>query len=81
MFKRRRALVLGLPIGEWVEIERIPLLNVELSKFYGGISERTVFRDLKEVEGMQLVIRVGREIRANVSQLTLTGHLPRHRVF
>lgn len=79
VFKRRRKLMLAFPLDQEVPIERLPLINVEIARLYGGLSERTIMRDIAELTKMKLLIRKGGMVRANSQSLMLTGHLPKHR--
>ena len=46
VFRRRRELMLALPLEGTCELEDIPRLNQRISRLYSGLSERTLRRDL-----------------------------------
>ncbi len=46
VFRRRRELMLALPLEGSCELEDIPGLNARISRLYSGLSERTLRRDL-----------------------------------
>lgn len=79
VFKRRRKLMLTFPLDRAVTAEELPLINVEIARLYGGLSERTILRDAAELIEMRLLIRENGLLRANSQSLMLTGHLPKHR--
>lgn len=79
VFKRRRKLMLNLPIDEEIWIPEIDLVNVEIAKLYGGLSDRTISRDIDELEEMGLLERKGQYIKASSHTLMLTGHIPQQR--
>lgn len=46
VFRRRRELMLALPIEATCELDDIPRLNAHIARLYSGLSERTLRRDL-----------------------------------
>jgi hypothetical protein len=79
VFKRRRKLMLTFPLDGGVTFEELPMINVEVARMYGDLSERTIMRDIAELEKMDLLIRRDGLYEANSRTLMLTGHLPKHR--
>jgi hypothetical protein len=76
VFKRRRKLILKFPLYETVGFDRLPLIDVEIAKMYGGLHARTIKRDVDELTGMGLLIRTPDGYRANSGSLMRTGHFP-----
>jgi len=75
VFKRRRNLVLSLPIDRELTLEEIQLVNTLVARDYAALSERTLQRDLDAVIEMDLVRKTedGR-YRANADELR--KHMP-----
>lgn len=57
VFKRRRNLMLYFPIDGRYSLDQVSLLNPEIAKAYGQLSERTLKRDLEVLVEMGLVRR------------------------
>jgi Fic family protein len=76
VFKRRRKFMLKFPLNQVVPTEQLSLINVEIAKLYGRLSDRTMMRDVAELTGMGLLIKESGAYRANSHSLMLTGHLP-----
>lgn len=55
VFKRRRNLVLDLPLDEELTLEEIPLVTPRVARDYASLSEMTVRRDLDVLIDMDLV--------------------------
>ena len=74
---RRRLLALELagakPSG--VPVSKLSVLNAEIAKRYANKTAKTLSRDVNELEKMELVLRRGREIQANIA--ILSDFLPR----
>jgi Fic family protein len=70
VFKRRRSLMLNMPIGQELEVSALAILTPELARDYASATERTLLRDLAVLEEMDLIVRLpnGR-VRANTSLL------------
>jgi Fic family protein len=81
VFKRRRKLMLALPLDREVALDEISSLNVEIAKDYGHLSNRTIARDIEELDLLGLIDRKGKSIQAKSRLLMSSGHLPKHRVF
>lgn len=69
VFRRQRAVALALPLDRAIRFTEVRQLSDELAKAYEGISERTLLRDLAELEGLQLIVRGPGLVSANRSLL------------
>lgn len=69
VFRRQRAVALGLPLDRAIRFNEVRHLNDELSESYKGLSERTLLRDLTELEQLNLITREPGLIRANRASL------------
>ncbi|NVM23291.1 MAG: Fic family protein [Desulfobacterales bacterium] len=68
-FKRKRELMLQMPTDRAFSVNEITLLTPHIAKKYAKIKKPTVLRDLKELRGLNLLIKEGRKYRANVGSL------------
>lgn len=68
-FKRKRDLILQLPTDKELTLEEIVLINPKIARNYASLSERTVDRDLKELQEMKLIVKHDDKYRANVNLL------------
>ncbi len=64
-FKRKRDLMLQFPINEEVSVDDVTLLTPDIAKRYATVKRTTVLRDLKELERLNLLLKVGRKYIAN----------------
>jgi Fic family protein len=64
-FKRKRDLMLTLPLNKTYLADDIVLINPTIAKKYGKVTKATILRDLKELLGMKLLVKEGRKYRAN----------------
>jgi Fic family protein len=64
-FKRKRDLMLQFPINKEVSVDDVPLLTPDIAKTYATVKRATVLRDLKELEKLNLLLKVGRKYVAN----------------
>ena len=55
VYKRRRRVILNLPLGEKKSIEHIQLLTPEIAATYAKLNKRTLQRDLDDLMEMDLV--------------------------
>ena len=67
--RRQRDLALAIadfkgPFSDWIPIADLSELNPSLAKAYARKSQKTLQRDLVELERMQLIEKSGREVRA-----------------
>lgn len=64
-FKRKRDLMLQFPIGKEVSVDEITLLTPDIAKKYATVKRATILRDLKELQDLELLLKVGRKYMAN----------------
>lgn len=74
VFRRRRTLMLEIPLETEVSIEDISLLTPKIAKVYADKSNRTILRDLNELMELELIIKIGKKYKANIG--LLKGYLP-----
>lgn len=78
VFKRRRELMLAIPLHRDLTREQLATLTPSLTRRYAVVEERALRRDLKLLEGLGLVEQVGpNTYRADARQLQ--HHLPQRR--
>lgn len=65
VLKRRRNLVLSMPIGVTLSLDELALLTTDLAREYAQLKERSLTRDLKILEDMNLVEKVGKKYQTN----------------
>ncbi|MDO9567280.1 MAG: Fic family protein [Candidatus Desulfaltia sp.] len=68
-FKRKRDLILQMPITQEFDVDEILELTPSIAKKYATVNRATVLRDLKELQDLNLLIKVGRKYKANISIL------------
>ena len=68
-FKRKRDMILELPINKEFFAEEIAMLTPMLAKRYAKLTITTLKRDLKELEQLELIIKTGKIYRANIEIL------------
>jgi Fic family protein len=64
-FKRKRELILEMPINQEFDVDQIVELTPGVAKKYATVNRATVLRDLKELQQLNLLIKVGRKYKAN----------------
>lgn len=64
-FKRKRDLMLQFPIDREVSVDEITLLTPGIAKNYATVKRSTLLRDLKELQELNLLLKVGRKYKAN----------------
>ena len=69
VFKRRRELMLGMPLDAPLTLEGIPMLTSSLARQYSQLSKRTLERDLEVLKEMELVVQVEDTYLANSAVL------------
>ncbi len=69
VFKRRRDLVLNMPLNKDMSADEFLLLTPQLAREYSALSERTLLRDLAVLREMDLVSEHAGRFRANTSLL------------
>lgn len=67
--KRRRDLMLEIPIGIKLSIEDLLLLNVKIATTYSQLSKRTFMRDVKELLDLELLLADNDEYYAHTDLL------------
>ncbi|MCG8606555.1 Fic family protein, partial [bacterium] len=68
-FRRKRDLILQMPTDKDLTLEEMVLINPQIARSYAKLSERTVDRDLKELQQMRLIVKHGDKYRANLNLL------------
>lgn len=68
-FKRKRSLMLQIPIGQEYSTDEIFMLSPEIAKKYATVTRPTKLRDLKELQEMKLLSKIGRKYIANTNIL------------
>lgn len=61
--------MLNIQVDTAYSLDEIVLINPKIAREYANISERTVLRDLKELENLNLLIKVGNKYIANTQLL------------
>jgi Fic family protein len=67
--KRQRRLALALPLGRAVPLEELPKLSQEIEKEYAAVGMRTIFRDVQQLERLNLITRERGIVRARRASL------------
>jgi Fic family protein len=75
VFKRKRRILLNFPIDKTLSMDEIFFHNPETAKEYGGLSERTLKRELNEFITMGLLIPDDNKYKANTDLLRLQSPL------
>ncbi len=68
-FKRKRELMLEVPIDKEMDAGEVVLLSPKVAQKYAMLKRSTVLRDLKELQEVKLLVKTGRKYRANVQIL------------
>jgi len=68
-FKRKRELMLQFPVGREVSIDEIQLLTPSIAQKYATVKRSTIVRDLKELQDLELLLKIGRKYMANTEIL------------
>ncbi|MBW1616427.1 MAG: Fic family protein [Deltaproteobacteria bacterium] len=68
-FKRKRDLILQLPINKKFFAEDIAMLTPLIAKKYAMVTITTLKRDLKELEELKLIKKIGKKYQANIAIL------------
>jgi Fic family protein len=69
-FKRKRDLILQLPVVKEYSVDEIVLLTPLIAKRYSSLKMPTVRRDLKDLQSMNLIKKKGQKYRANIEILS-----------
>jgi len=67
--RRRRHLVLSLPVGEITSTADVRRLNAELAEEYAGHTQKMINRDLNSLQEMGLVIRTRSGVQPAIEQM------------
>ncbi|MBN1906690.1 MAG: Fic family protein [Deltaproteobacteria bacterium] len=78
-FKRKRSLILQIPIGEELSADEILKLTPDITKNYATVNRATILRDLKELFDLNLLVKKGNKYLANT--MILKAMLPAKRAF
>lgn len=68
-YKRKRALMLQMPLNKEFTVDEILELSPDVAKKYATYGRATVLRDLKELQELNLLRKVGRNYTANTKIL------------
>lgn len=68
-FKRKRELMLNVPLNRLFSSNDVSMLTPGLAKRYAHVGKPTVLRDLKELIGLDLLVKEGNKYRANIAIL------------
>ena len=69
VFKRKRALILQMPINKSFTVDELLEITPDVAKKYATVGRTTVARDLKELQGLNLIRKEGRSYIANTKIL------------
>jgi hypothetical protein len=58
-----------MPIHDELDVDRIIVLNPAIAKKYATVNRATVLRDLKELQDLDLVVKIGRKFKPNTTIL------------
>lgn len=68
-FKRKRELMLDIPINKEFDVDQLIELTPGVAKRYATVNRATVLRDLKELQELNLLVKVGRKYTPNTKIL------------
>lgn len=68
-FKRKRALIIQMPINGLYSIDELVELTPDVARRYANVGRATVSRDLKELQDLNLILRKGNRFQANTNVL------------
>jgi len=69
ILNRRRTLALEIPINKEITPKGIPELSIPLARIYSGVSEKTLLRDVEELEQLQIIKQHGNSYLADIERL------------
>lgn len=64
-FKRKRSLILQIPVEKEQTVDEILTLTPDIAKKYARLNRATILRDLKELQELKLLIKKGNRYLAN----------------
>ncbi len=62
-------MILQMPINKEFDVDEILELTPTIAKKYATVNRATVLRDLKELQDLKLLIKIGRKFQANTEIL------------
>ncbi len=68
-FKRKRSLILQIPIDQIFSVDELMIISPDIARKYATVGRATVLRDLKELQGLNLLRKIGRSYMANTGIL------------
>ena len=68
-FKRKRALILQIPIGHALSIDELLEVSPDIAKRYAKVGRATALRDLRELQELNLLKKTGRNYETNAEIL------------
>ena len=74
VFKRKRGLMLAMPIDRKLTVAEILAADPEIAREYAALTPSVLARDLKDLMRMKLLLKEGQYYRANNRELL--SHLP-----
>lgn len=69
VFKRKRALMLQMPINKTYTVDKLLEISADVAKRYATIGRPSALRDLKELQELNLIRKEGRKYIANTTIL------------
>ncbi|OGU14265.1 MAG: hypothetical protein A2X61_16740 [Ignavibacteria bacterium GWB2_35_12] len=72
--KRRRVLVMEMPLNKSYTIEEITIISPKIARYFAKLDSRTIYRDIKALLEMNLLIKIDKKYKAN-SEI-LRNYLP-----
>ena len=73
-FKRKRALMLQMPINKKYAVDELLEISADVARRYATLQRATVLRDLRELQALNLLLKVGRKYIANT--IILSAMMP-----
>ena len=68
-FKRKRELILHTPIDREIDVDGFLEITPGIAKQYATLNRATLLRDLKELQDLHLLKKIGRKYRTNTDIL------------
>ncbi|MCP4576132.1 MAG: Fic family protein [Deltaproteobacteria bacterium] len=68
-FKRKRALILQIPIGQALSVDELLEVSPDIAKRYAKVGRATALRDLRELQELNLLKKIGRNYETNAEIL------------
>lgn len=68
-FKRKRELILSMPLNQALDVDQILELTPGIAKKYATVSRATILRDLKELQELNLLVKIGNKYTPNTNIL------------